>query len=260
MTPAPIRRSSFVLRLPDGRIKQVLRNQGAIVKTIGVLGGLGPQATIDFEQRVHRVAQQLIPPQGNGGYPPMVVYYCRHPPILLDAAGHPQMPIQPDPRLLAAAQTLGQLADFLVITSNGAHFVQPALEQAADRPILSMIEVTLAEVARRGWQRVGVLTYRIPLIYAQALEQRGLLWEGIDAALQLPLDAAIQAVTEGRADAQATKQARRALLALRTQAVDGIILGCTEIPLLLHADLEAPDLLNPGALLAEAAVRHAIAG
>jgi hypothetical protein len=47
------------------------------VKTIGVLGGFGPQTTMDFEARVHRVAQRLIPPHWNAGYPPMVVYYCR---------------------------------------------------------------------------------------------------------------------------------------------------------------------------------------
>jgi aspartate racemase len=47
--------------------------------------------------------------------------------------------------------------------------------------------------------------------------------------------------------------------ALRARGVDGIILGCTEIPLLLAVDLDAPDLLNPTALLAEAAARHAIA-
>src|SRR5262245_30993925 len=40
------------------------------MKTIGVLGGLGPQATMDFEARVHRVAQRLIPPDKNCGYPP----------------------------------------------------------------------------------------------------------------------------------------------------------------------------------------------
>src|SRR5215212_6256116 len=79
------------------------------MKTIGVLGGFGPQATMDFEQRVHRVAQQLIPPQRNGGYPPMIVHYCRHPPVLLDADGQTRRPIQPDPRLLKAAHTLGQL-------------------------------------------------------------------------------------------------------------------------------------------------------
>ncbi len=228
------------------------------MKTIGVLGGLGPQATMDFEQRVHHVAQRLIPPQGNSGYPPMVVYYYRHPPVLVDATGHPQLPIQPDPRLLTAARALGQLADFLVIPSNGVHLLQSALEQASGRPILSMIEVTVAEVTRRGWQRVGLLTFSTPQVYAQALDQHGLPWARIDAELQARLDAAIGAVTEGRADAQATEQARRAVRALRAQGVDGIILGCTEIPLLLHADLDDPDLLNPSALLAEATVRHAI--
>jgi aspartate racemase len=122
-----------------------------------------------------------------------------------------------------------------------------------------MIEATLAEVGRRGWQRVGVLTYVSPQVYAQPLERRELAWEGIEAGLQLPLDRAIMAVMEGRADDWATKQARRAVTALRARGVDGIILGCTELPLLLEADLDAPDLLNPTALLAEAAVRHAIA-
>jgi aspartate racemase len=229
------------------------------MKTIGVLGGIGPQATMDFEQRVHQIAQQLLPPKGNSGYPPMVVHYCRHPPVLLDSTGYPQMPLQPDPRLLAAARTLGQLADFLVVTSNGVHVIQPALEQAASRPILSMIEAALAEVARREWQRVGVLAYRTPQVYARPLEQRGRRWESVDAALQASLDAAIMAVMEGRADAQATELARGAVMALRARGVDGIILGCTEIPLLLHADLDAPDLLNPTALLAEAAVQYAMA-
>src|SRR5689334_23299544 len=181
------------------------------MKTIGALGGIGPQATMDFEQRVHQAAQQLLPARGGSGYPPMVVHYCRHPPILLDAHGRPHVPFQPDPRLITAAQALGRLADFLVIISNGAHIVLPAVEQAADRPILSMIEVTLAEVARRGWRRVGVLTYITPLVYAQAFEQRGLACEGIDAALQTPLDAAIMAVVEGRAGAQEIAHARRAV-------------------------------------------------
>ena len=44
------------------------------MKTIGVLGGLGPQATVDFEVRVHREAQRWIPPRMNGGYPPMIVH------------------------------------------------------------------------------------------------------------------------------------------------------------------------------------------
>ena len=53
--------------------------------------------------------------------------------------------------------------------------------------------------------------------------------------------------------------ARTAVQTLRALPVDGVVLGCTEIPLLLGEDAEAKDLVSPLALLAEAAVRRAIA-
>lgn len=45
---------------------------------------------------------------------------------------------------------------------------------------------------------------------------------------------------------------------MRIQQINGTILGCSEIPLLLQELAEAPDLINPLQLLAEAAVREAI--
>ena len=91
------------------------------MKRIGVLGGIGPQATMDFEARIHAEAQRLIPPQQGAGYPPMLVLYLRHAPVLVDANGRCVLPIRPDPRLLEAAAYLGGWADFLVITSNSPH-------------------------------------------------------------------------------------------------------------------------------------------
>ena len=127
------------------------------MKTIGVLGGLGPQATIDFETRLHRAAQQLISPQDNSGYPPLVVYYHRRPPFVMGDEGKPLFPHQPDPDLLEAARWLGTRADFLVISAIAPHVMQDDIERAAGRPVLSMIETTLEEVQRRGWRSVGVL-------------------------------------------------------------------------------------------------------
>src|SRR5262245_1830357 len=109
------------------------------MKTIGILGGIGPQATMDFEVRLHRVAQRLIPQHWNSGYPPIVAIYLRHPPFVLDENHAPIVPWQADPRLLEAAAKLGTLCDFLVITSNGTHVFQPQIEQAAGRRVLSMI-------------------------------------------------------------------------------------------------------------------------
>lgn len=230
------------------------------MKTMGILGGVGPQATMDFERRVHHAAQRLIPQHGNRGYPPMVVYYHRRPPFVMRDDRTPMLPLEPDPDLLRAAQWLGTRADFLVITANGPHALQAQIEHATGCHVLSMIAVTLQDVQRRGWQKVGVLGFGDPIvsIYTRPMRQFALTYEEIESALRVKLDEAIWALIEGRASAQATACAREAIVALRAKQVDGIILGCTEIPLLLGQDAEAPDLVNPAEVLAESAVRHAL--
>ena len=228
------------------------------MKTIGVLGGLGPQATIDFEARVRRVAQQLIPPRGNGGYPPMVVYYYRFVPFVATEAGVPEPPLRPHTGLLDAAAKLGGMADFIVITSNFLHVFRAEIEQAAGCEVLSMIDVTLAEVRRRQWRRVGVPGFGDPIVYTKPLAAMGLASETIAGELRTRLDDAIHKMMEGREDADSVRAAREAVDELRARRVDGIILGCTEIPLLLGDAASAQDLVNPLQLLSDAAVNHAL--
>jgi aspartate racemase len=229
-----------------------------MLKTIGVLGGLGPQATMDFEARVHRLAQQIIPQRWGGGYPPMVVYYHRYSPTAMSENGDPQFPFQAHPLLLDAAKWLGEWVDFLVITSNTPHLVQGQIEQAAGYKVVSMIEATLRDVQRRRWNNVGVLGLGEPVIYTKALESAQIAYEMIAGELRAKLDESISKVMEGRDDAESTAIAHEAIATLRARGVDGIILGCTEIPLLLHDGANAPDLINPAQLLAEAAVKYAL--
>ena len=228
------------------------------MKTIGVLGGIGPQATMDFEARVHRESQRRIPAKFNSGYPTMVVYYHRRAPILVDERGHPIQPLALDPEFLRAAQRIGGSADFLVIPSNTPHTFQAEIERAAGIQVLSILDVTLAEIRSRGWRKVGVLGMGNPLFYTSRLEEMGLAFEIVDPALRDRVDEAVLRLMEGKEDGGSRLVAREALAALRQRGVDGVILGCTESPLLLGADAEAPDLVNPAQLLAQAAVARAI--
>jgi aspartate racemase len=230
------------------------------MKTIGVLGGLGPQATMDFEVRLHAAAQRLIPQIGNSGHPPLVVYYHRRPPFVMADERLPVFPLQPDPTLLEASHWLGTRADFLVITANGPHIIQSQIEAAAGCKVLSMIDATLAEVGRRGWRTVGLLGFgdpRVP-VYAQPMNQFNLATEVITQELQGALNIAVNKVQEGRADADDTRALVATLDFLRARKVDGIILGCTELPFLLPAGIAEPDLINPAEYLAEAAIRFAL--
>ena len=229
------------------------------MKTIGVLGGMGPQATMAFEVQIHRVAQRMIPPRVNSGYPPMVVVYHRGLPVRFGDDGKPVTPYVPDPGLLERARALGAMADFLVIAANFAHVIQSEIERAAGREVVSMIDVTLDAVRRRGWRRVGVLGMGLPTVYTERLEPLGIVCEVLGPEQRGPLDRAILALMEGR-DTDATRRlAHEAVATLRERKVDGIIPGCTELPLMLGAAADAADLVNPAEELAEAAVARAIA-
>ena len=227
------------------------------MKRIGVLGGMSAQATIDFEPRVYRWAQRLVPQRWNSGLPPMAVWYHQGPPFRVGDDGRPLVPREVDPDVLDAARWLGRVADFLVIPCNTAHLWLSEIQAAASVPVLSMIDVTLHAIAERGWARVGVLGFggALPL-YVEPLRHRGVPCETIDAAMQAPLDAAIIAVMEGR-DGGAEAAAARAAVDALARTADAVVLGCTEIPLLLR-DAAPDQLINPAELLAEAAVRLAM--
>ncbi len=203
------------------------------MKKIGVLGGLGPQATMDFEARLHRAAQRLVPQNRNEGYPPL---------------------------LLEAAEHLGAWADFLVIVSNGVHAYQEEIEKAAGCKVLSMIDVTMDEVQRRGLKKVGILDYRSPAIgvYNRRLDERGIAWEALPEEQLDALLNGIVAVDEGRESDQMAQAAREGIDYLRARNTDRIVIACTEIALLLKAAADDPNLINPAQLLAEAAVHYSL--
>lgn len=232
------------------------------MKTIGIIGGLGPQATLDILDRMHKVCSGgLVPHAVNSGYPPMYVGFCRDAPMMLGPDGSAIEPLQPSHALLKVAKDMGAVAEFLIIASNTPHLFQKEIEEVSGRRVLSIVDATIAEIQRRGCKKVGVLAVGDALkqgLYQRPLDGLGIAWITIPDSLSGDLDKTIFALMEGGDAATLRKPAQEVVAYLRAQHVDGIILGCTEVPLLLDKESEEPDIINPSQLLAEAAVRHAI--
>ena len=227
------------------------------MRTIGILGGMGPQATIDFETRIHRVAQDLLPMHVNEGYPPMVTVFVRHPPVLVTDRGKPASPLTLDPRFLDVVAKFGDWADLLVCPSNTPHFFLDEIVAASGCEMISIIDVTVAELRRRDVSRVGLTGLGIPKVYAERLAA-----EGFEVVTAKPdqvsaLDEGILTLMEGRITDGHRERGRAVVEAVRAQGVDATILGCTEIPLIIGDVADGEDLINPAQLLAEAAVRRA---
>jgi aspartate racemase len=213
---------------------------------------------MEFERRLHEAAQRLIPPQANSGYPPLVVMYMRHPPVLLDDQGATIQPPRPDPRFVTAARRLGPLVDFIVITSNGAHVFAPEVEQESGRPVLSMVALVLEEVRRRSWKGVGLIGMGRPAVYMASLDESGVRHEILDDERIKALDAGLLRVMAGIATETDAALAKGAVADLLSRGVDGVVLGCTELPFLVLPAADSPNLIDPIGLLAEAAVRRAM--
>ena len=228
------------------------------LKRLGVIGGMGQWATLDILQKICTLCVESIPQYGNRGYPSMDIRMLNKAPMQLNDDGSYPETVKPSPELLTAAKALGETSDVIILTANTPHIFRKDIEQAAGKPFVSIVEVTVDEILLKGFKRVGLLG--IGIMIEKGLFQMPLNEKGIHVVL-LPPDLmkrleteAIDPVQEGEKPVVVARVAEEALAFMRSQNVDGIILGCTELPLVLKNYLEQGDIIDPSYLLAKRVV------
>ena len=153
-------------------------------------------------------------------------------------------------------------ADFYICPDNTAHIV---LEQIADNlpiPGLHIAEVVCHDITTHGRKRVGLLgtswTMTGP-VYAKALERRGLERLIPDEPMRERLNAAIfDELCQGVFAPDTTALFIRAIANLKAAGADCVILGCTEIPLIITPANSPLPTFDSTRLLAMYAVREAV--
>lgn len=225
--------------------------------TIGVIGGLGPEAAVDFFAKLVKATPAATDQE--------------HLRILID--NNPKVPNRndaiagkgpsPAPALAEAARGLARGgADFVVMACNTAHAFEREIRGACPVPFVSMIEETADEVARRfpGAGTIGVIAAAGCIdagLYQSALKARGLrclVPEGELRARFMDLVYRIKAGDTGAAVAEGMRDIGEALIA---QGAAAIVAGCTEVPLVLAPDALSRPLLDATDHLARRAVAYA---
>ncbi len=222
--------------------------------TVGVLGGMGPEATIDFMNKV----LVATPATQDDDHVRMLVDHNPHVPdrtqAILGNGGEPGPVLA---RMAARLQQAG--ADMVVMPCNTAHAFQPDIEAALDIPFVSIIDETVAACA--GFDAVGLLATQGCLasgIYNEALAAAGIravLPDDAEVARFMTLTGKIKAGDTGSDVGAGMLELANALVARGAQAV---IAGCTEIPLVLEQSMLEVPLLASTDILAEATVAYAL--
>jgi aspartate racemase len=252
-------------------------------RVIGVAGGLGPYAHIEFERALLRAAaRRLCRPPRDQDFPDWVVSSIPRTPdrtqALCGIGGSPVPALRLSLTRLAAAD-----ADFAVIPCNTAHAFIEELAAVSPLPLLDMIAATIAatssEARQRGAARVGLLATDGTLA-ARIFHRCAERWPQLELITLLDLDDGAQlqerlvmtpiygpragsgrvggGIKSGVFDETTTSPLRRAVERLADQGATAIICGCTEIPLVLgHASVAGVALIDPLEVAAERAVELA---
>ncbi|HET9000410.1 MAG TPA: amino acid racemase [bacterium] len=227
-------------------------------KVVGVLGGMGPLATADFYAKLVR----LTPARTDQDH--LRVIIDSNPKIPDRTAGLEGKGPDPTPHLVATAQALERAgAEVIAMPCNSAHAYLPAIMHSVRIPVLDIMEeVAAAAAALTPRPRaIGLLatpgTVRARL-YHRALASRGIAVVEPTAVEEEDVHTAINAVKAGDLGPAARARLHGVARALIRRGAAAIVLGCTELPLVMSSKDVSVALLDGTEILAAAALREAL--
>lgn len=229
-------------------------------RVIGILGGMGPEATLDL----YRDIIDLTPVRRDQDHIRVLIY--SNPKIPDRTRGIERTGESPVPDLIESAKVLEKGgAGIIAMPCNAAHHFLAEIQKQISIPILDMIEETSRRLCVRFPQAktAGLIATNgtvISGVYTKSLANKGIAALMPDAEDQQRIQSAIDQVKIGIHDRAIREVFQSAGLRMTEAGAELIILGCTEVPLAFNSDEVNYPTLNPTRILAEAAVKWALAG
>ena len=227
-------------------------------RVIGIIGGMGPEATVDFYREIIR----LTPAQRDQDHIPVLIYSNPHVPERTQAILHGGE--DPTPWLIEAARILERGgAGILAMPCNTAHYFLPRMRPAVQIPILDMIEETFLQTKAQigDLKAVGLLATTGTVesgVYRNVFERHGVSILTPAAADQERIQHAIRQIKSDTYDRTKQDTFESIGLMLVKAGAQAVILGCTEIPLAFNTARVSYPVINSTRVLAQAAVDWAL--
>lgn len=165
--------------------------------------------------------------------------------------------------MLSSAEKLANAgADFFICPDNTIHQALPFIQAKLPRPFPHIAEVVADEAVQRGFRCIGLLGTRHLVeseVYPQALGARGLKYVRPEKAEREEINRIIfDQLVCGLFKTEGIAYHQRVISHLKEKGCDAVVLGCTEIPLIMN-DANSPlATLDSTRLLARAALKRAI--
>ncbi len=229
------------------------------MKTIGLIGGMSWESTITYYQIINQRIKQLL----GGLHSAKILLYS------VDFAEIEHYQAQGEweqsGRVLAEiAHNLEQAgADIIIICTNTMHKVAPQIEQNIKIPILHIAEATARVIIEQGIHKIALLGTKYTM--SQDFYKQKLIDNGLEVLIPEADDMEIvnqiiyQELCLGQIEAESKQKYLEIIAKLQAAGAEGIILGCTEIGLLINQDDTSLPVFDTSQIHALAAAEVAVA-
>jgi aspartate racemase len=208
------------------------------MKTLGIIGGIGPESTIDYYRRIIATYRQRNP---DGSYPQIIINSIDMN-EMLDFIEANEL-VKLTEYLLEEVQKLARAgADFGLLASNTPHIIFNELSSRSPIPLISIVESALEATKKLGLKRVGLFGTRFSMqdgFYQDVFSKAGITLILPDVEEQLYIhDKYMSELVNGIT----VPETRERLLAITEKLkaqkyIEGLILGGTELPLILREEM-----------------------
>ncbi len=229
------------------------------MKTIGLIGGMSWESSLEY----YRIVNEEVKKKLGGFHSAKCIMYS------VDFAEIEELQRLGDWEKAGwiLSQTALSLeaagADFLVLCTNTMHKVAPAIESAVSIPLLHIADPTAERIKARGFKRVGLLGTRFTMeddFYRGRLEKK----HGLEVMIPEETDRQMihqviyYELCDGRLQEESRKKFRTVIEKMAAGGAQGVILGCTEIGLLVKEKDSPLPVFDTTVIHAEAAVEYAL--
>ncbi len=229
-------------------------------KRIGIIGGLSPESTVEYYKHIFRSYVERF---GDHSYPEVLIY----------SVSFQQYAVWPEEErwdLIAEGLTeVGRKleaagADFLLIGANTMHMVLDQVRAGVGVPVLSMLDAVAEAIQAKEFSTVGLIGTKYTM--GKSFYRDALLSKGITALVPSREDQMYinKVLYEELSNNIIREESRAGFLEiierLAADGAEGIVLGCTEIPLLVNQEHIEMPVFDTTAIHAEAALNFALEG
>ena len=204
------------------------------MKTIGLIGGLSWESTSEY----YRYINEMIKQQKGGLHSAKIVMYSFDFEEMVELQHSGKWDVATD-RMIEAGRTLQNAgADIIVICTNTMHICADEMREVLDIPLLHIVDTVAKKIEKQEITKVGLLGTKFTMeqpFYKELLKKRGI--EVVipnEEDRQIVHDVIYNELCKGEVKDSSREKYVAIIENLKEDGAGGIILGCTEIPLLLE--------------------------